>query len=215
MFESVSEKLIPLYRQRRFLLLMSLTLIANYLLGVKVKNEITYSGIQLTLTHPNLLIIGLWMVWIWALWRYLQRGYELLSVIRDEIIADVNAEDQRIARVKVKKYGNKLAAEGKFKKPKTARIHGPVTTLAYSENYFGFFPSGEGRKYVKIKAMFEWETGKEEIIFEMDLSRFESFWLRFRAWFHAIVRLPAVSEYIAPLLLAICVPVIGIYHSCI
>lgn len=71
----------PLQRQRRFLILMSLGVIAFYLLKAEVSNTATLSGVAVSLGRPEGVVVGLWIIWGWALLRYGQRVYELLSVV--------------------------------------------------------------------------------------------------------------------------------------
>lgn len=217
-----------LFRQRRFLILISLTVIAYIFLGVSVKNDATYSGLLLKLAKPDRVIYGLWMIWGWALWRYIQRLYELLSVIWNEVIEDVFAEDQRIALKRAIIIGNQHAAKDRIEHtPKSARIRqgvkirpprpddmidGPDGKPA--TNFRGYVPTSEGgRKYPTLRATFEWINNGPSVAerdFEMSLTRSEVKWLRIRAWIHSIIRLPGFSEHIAPLLIALAVFVIGI-----
>ncbi|MEX2150633.1 MAG: hypothetical protein WD793_10475 [Steroidobacteraceae bacterium] len=231
---SASEQQAPLLRQRRFLILMSLATVAFYAFGIEPKNEATISGFGLTITQPDRLIIALWLVWGWSLWRYGQRVYELLSVVWDEIVDDVYAEDRRIALVRAKRFGNRLAAEGHFEEdmPKAARINGRVTIeppdpdslqSAIGEKITHFrdyiVTQEGGRLYPTLKADFEWEQGikwgRTDHGFKMTLTRGESNWVRLRAWLHAFLRLPAFSEHIAPFLLALSAVLVWLVHRCV
>src|SRR5579871_3842955 len=87
----------PLIQQRRFLILVSLLLIAFYSLGIYVRNEAEYGGFAIKLAHPERAIVGLWIMWGWATLRYCQRAYERLSELRDDIFRAVNSEDRRLA----------------------------------------------------------------------------------------------------------------------
>lgn len=233
MSESASELRATLLRQRRFVILMSLAVIAYYALGVGVKNEAEYSGFVLTLHRPDRAVIGLWAIWGWSLWRYGQRVYELLSVIWGEVLEDVYAEDRRIALARAKKFGNRLAAEGKIGEelPKSARIDGAVAIeppepgelralIGEKVTHFrDYFPARHGgRKYPTLKANFEWEDGlkweRTDSKFMMELTRRQSTWLRLRAWLHSLLRLPAFSEHVAPLLIAAAAVATWLLHRC-
>jgi len=230
---SASEQLAALTRQRRFLILMSLAAIAFYTLGIEPKNEATISGFGLTITQPDRLVIALWLVWGWSLWRYGQRVYELLSVVWDEIVDDVYAEDRRIALMRAKKIGNSLASEGQFEEdmPKSAQIDGRVkieppdpeslqSAIGEKITHFrDYIVTKEGgRLYPTLKADFEWQQGikwgRTDHGFKMTLTRRESNWIRIRAWLHAVLRLPAFSEHIVPFLLALTAVLTWLAHRC-
>jgi|HigsolmetaAR201D_1030396.scaffolds.fasta_scaffold11794_3 hypothetical protein len=226
-----AEQRATLLRQRRFLILMSLGVIAFYTLGIEPKNEANISGLGLKITHPDRLVLALWLVWGWSLWRYAQRAYELLSVLWADVLDDVYAEDRRIAIARAKKVGNQLAAAGHFDEdmPKAARIDGPVTIEAPDPeslqsiigekitHFRDFVDTREGgRLYPTLKADFEREDGikwgQTDHSFKMTLTRGQSIWLRIRAWLHSLLRLPAFSEYIAPLLIATAAVVTWLLH---
>jgi len=57
-------------RPRRFLILMSLAIIAFYGLRAGITPEAEYRGFGLTLARPELAIYGLWIIWGWSVWRY-------------------------------------------------------------------------------------------------------------------------------------------------
>lgn len=227
------EQQAPLLRQRRFLILMSLVIIAFYLLGVSVKPEASYNGFVLTLAKPERVVTGLWVVWVWSFWRYCQRMYELLSEVFGELLDDVYAEDRRIALIHAKKFGNKLAIDGTFDEdmPKTARVDGAVRieppdleTLqsiigVKTKHFRDFIVTREGgRLYPTLKADFEWQDGvtwgRTDHAFKMTLTRMQSNWLRIRAWAHSLLRLPAFSEHIAPLLIAAVAVASWLLHRC-
>lgn len=116
-----------LARPRRFLILMSLVVVGYYSLEVGVRPEAEYSGFGLRLGRPEYAIRGLWVIWGWALWRYGQKVYELLSAIWNDILDDVRAEDVRIAMTRCTREANRLArAEGFEKAPRLARVRGRV-----------------------------------------------------------------------------------------
>lgn len=100
-----------LAKQRRFLLLMSLAVIAFYALEIGVKDQAEYSGFVLAVGRPGRVVIGLWVIWAWALWRYLQKVYERLSVVWNDILEDVRAEDLRIALARARKEGRTKAGQ--------------------------------------------------------------------------------------------------------
>lgn len=219
----IPETLQPgLLRQRRFLILMSMAVIAFYWLGVDVQGSAEYSGIAVTLDHPGRVEFGLWAVWGWALWRYGQRIYEALAEIWQEILEDVRAEDLRIALRKAKTFGKKLAKQGHFDDiPKSARVRvrGSVKSEAPNfealrqefgeeiSRYRNYQPTKDGgRKYMSLSATFDWVDGSKWASvgehFQMQLTRWQAHYLRIRAWLHSAIRLPAMSEHIGPLMIA-------------
>lgn len=231
MSERVNELRAALLRQRRFLILMSLAVIAAYVLGVSVKEEASYNGFVLTLGKPERVIVGIWIIWGWSLWRYSQRVYEVLSELWAELLEDVYAEDRRIALALAKKVGNKLASDGHFKEDmsRTARIDGRVrieppsgdtlqSVLGETVTHFrDYVPTRDGgRLYPTLQADFEWKDGSKwgrtDNGFKMTLTRGQSAWLRIRAWLHSLLRLPAFSEHVAPLLIAATAVVTWLIH---
>lgn len=222
MSETASEHRAALLRQRRFLILMSLAVIAFYALGIEPKDEANVSGLGLKITQPGRVVIALWIAWGWSLWRYAQRVYELLSVLWGELLDDVYAEDRRIALVRARRVANRLAAKGQIDEelPKSARVSGDVRVEPPTEEHMqagsdgepvshfrDFFPTRSGgRKYPTLAATFDWVEGKKwgsvEETFKMELTRAEARWLRIRAWLHSVLRLPAFSEHIAPFVMA-------------
>ena len=223
-----------LLRQRRFLILMSLAVIAYYVLDVRVQNKAEYSGLVLTLERPERTVIVLWVVWGWSLWRYRQRVYELLSVIWNDLLEDVRAEDLRIALARAKKVGNRLAAAGQLEgTPSTARVRDRVTNgqplpedmldelvgVEEIPSFRDYFPTRSGgRKYPALKATFDWTEGANwgtgEADFKMELTRREAHWLRSRAWLHSFLRLPAFTEHVAPVLIALAAVGTSVVHRC-
>jgi hypothetical protein len=234
MSDSATELRATLIRQRRFLILMSLALIAYCALGLKVKDEMTVIGVGLKITQPDRVVSVLWVVWGWSLWRYGQRVYESLSVLWSEVLDDVYAEDRRIALVRAKKVANRLAAEGQIDEelPRSARVDGAITIEPPDPDelrsiigekitrFRDYIPTRlGGRKYPRLKANFEWEHGikweRTDAKFTMELMRRTSVWLRIRAWLHSLLRLPAFSEHIAPLLIAATAVIVWLDHLCV
>ncbi len=213
-----------LFRQRRLLIVASIAVMAFYWLDVEIKDEAVFSGFGFKITNTDRLPLLLWGVWIWAAWRYWQRAYELLSALRDELAEDVFAEDMRIPLAHAKKYGNELAAAGRIddELPKTARIDGKVNVdrpdpeevkanerLGIRVDHFrGFMLTKSGGRRYPLKASFVWDAGVkfgtlDEQAFTMEVSAARARWFRARAWFYALLNLPAFSEHFAPFLIAL------------
>ena len=215
----------PLQRQRRFLILMSLGVIAFYWLKAGVNTTATVSGVVVSLDRPQGVVVGLWLIWGWAFWRYGQRVYELLSVIWDELLEDVFAEDQRIALRRAKNYAKQLAKTGKLTAgdpvKKNIFVDGPVYIQGISKALQDpkqvnqveptFVPrEGGGRKYEHLGITIRWggdeAPGIGTTSFQMEMTPWQVRWLRCRAWTYAIFGLPAFTEHIAPICLALFVP---------
>jgi hypothetical protein len=212
----------PLQRQRRFLILMSLGVIAFYFLRAEVSTA-TFSGVAVTLGRPMGVIDGMWIIWGWALLRYGQRVYELLSKIWDELFEDVCAEDLRIALRRARRYAKHLAKIGELtdSSKKYVLIDGPVRVADASESHQDtgqqtpiiqpFVPTESGgRKYQRLKVSIRY-GGKEtpgftQALFEMEMTPRQVLWLKGRAWIYAIIGLPAFTEHIVPIVLALLVP---------
>lgn len=212
----------PLQRQRRFLILMSLGVIAFYFLRAEVSTA-TFNGVAVTLGRPKGVIDGMWIIWGWALLRYGQRVYELLSRIWDELFEDVCAEDLRIALRRARRYAKHLAKIGELtdSSRKYVLINGPVRVAGASElpqdssqqtpAVRPFVPTESGgRKYQELKVPIRYggkeASGFTEALFEMEMTPRQVLWLECRAWISAIVRLPAFTEHMAPIVLALFVP---------
>jgi hypothetical protein len=203
----------PLQRQRRFLILMSLGVIAFYWLKAGVSNTATFSGVVVSLGRPEGVAIGLWIIWGWAFLRYGQRVYELLSVLWGELLEDVFAEDQRIALRRAKSCAKRLAELGKLTADhpswKDVLVIGPVHNN--NQDMPAFLPKeGGGRKYEHLGATIRWggdeAPGISTTSFQMEMTPWQVRWLRCRAWTYAIFGLPAFTEHIAPICLALVVP---------
>jgi hypothetical protein len=64
-------------RERRFLLVVSVILLAHELLGISVAKSVEALGLHLEIENPERLFWGVWIVWTWAFIRYLQLLYSL------------------------------------------------------------------------------------------------------------------------------------------
>jgi hypothetical protein len=204
-----------LFRQRRFLVLMSLVVIAYYALGGQPKDEAEYSGFALRLTRPEALEFVLWIVWAWALLRYAQHVYELFPDLRKEVLADVYREDERMALARAKKYGQKLADAGglgDLQRP-NVRVHEvkfKAPTGNPDQRKYVYTTAKDGSRSYNVGATATWGTaaepggGSED--FQMVMTRPQVRWLRCRAWFHSALRRTAFGEHFFPLLLSFATP---------
>lgn len=233
MSETEADQRSALLRQRRFLILMSLALVAYYTLGACVGSEARYSSFALTLAQPQRAIWGLWIVWGWSLWRYAQRAYEQLSELWAELREDVAAEDLRIAIARAERVGNRLAAAGAIddELPKSARIYDGAKVAPLDDGvlraqtilgervgqFRGFIPKKDGGREYRLMANFYWPVGGMEFArgnqsFQMEVAPWHARWISLRAWSWALVRLPAFSEHFAPFLIAAIAAIVGITY---
>jgi hypothetical protein len=208
-----------LQRQRRFLILMSLAVIAYYFLGATPNERAEYSGFGVTLANPQGVVAGLWVVWGWALWRYAQCVYERLSVVWSEVIEDVAAEDRRMASKRALRYARQQAAGKEFdtvnRKDMTV-VDVKLGPAGGSKDGEVYILDRDGmRVYTNVVATVGFVTaaneprhGKHEFQFPMHAPAVRA--IRTRAWLYAIVGLPAFSEHVAPLVLAIAVPLFAL-----
>ena len=209
-------------KQRRFLIWASLALIAYYWLGLSVKS-LQLSLIAFDIAEKKHALLGLWIIWGWALWRYSQRLYELWSRIKDDVLADVNAEDIRTAtrlawRVAESRAISEEWATGgrKFQSITDIMLSTPGVVPGpgghYVPNQLG------GRTYPAIQASYNFVPaggglGATGNSFRWEWSKKRSIWHRVRAWIWALFRLPAVTEHFAPLVLALATAFAPIFDS--
>jgi hypothetical protein len=211
-----------LSKQRRFLILMSLAVIAFYALEVGVRNEAEYSGFGITLGQPGRVVVGLWIIWGWSLWRYLQRVYELLSVLRRDVFEDVYAEDRRLALKAAKREARRRAKAGEIGeghpnvKIMDIDIEPSIAAIIRKEHTdspprpepdFDRTKTG-GRIYDTLGGSYEWHDnagnhGASSFNFSMEWSPWGTRLHIALAAVHATLRLPAIADHIVPLVVAV------------
>jgi hypothetical protein len=220
-----------LQRQRRFLMLMSIALTAYYLLRVHVKDAAEYSGFALTIGEPRRVQYCLWVVFGWALLRYIQRLNEMWGKVKLEVLRNVDAEDLRLAMKAATRSAVRQVKRGelgsKFEKPtvlghawlnpslkqmiRETRKQSPVTTTEKDPD-FAMTEHG-GRKYRSFAIVIAHtdKQGFHQVGTDFNLpewSRARTIAHRVHAYAQAAARLPAIFEHLAPLVfaaLALCV----------
>jgi hypothetical protein len=220
-----------LAKQRRFLILMSLAVIAYYALGISVDTTAQYNGLALKLANPRNAIVGLWVVWGWAAWRYWQRSYALLSVLKNEMLVAAQAEAWRIiGNLAVRAASARLECGNLPGIPRDARVIGQVESWATTpkggelpqgttwQPWSGAYPlSRLWRRYLEAKITFGWHeedgwyTRPAPIKFRV--SKWRARWITARAWLYSMLHLPAATEHIAPIALALAAASIGVVHQ--
>jgi hypothetical protein len=224
-----------LLRQRRFLVLMSLALAAHYMLHIHVKGEAEYSGFAVTVAKPDRVQYCLWVVFGWALLRYIQRLNELWSKVKLDVMKNVAAEDLRLALKMATRSAIRQVNHGElasqFSNPsvrgsawlnpslkqmiRETRNSAPKVSKKADPD-FEFTQRG-GRKYRSFAIVITYNDDGgifQQIGFDFNMpewSRARTVLHRAHAYAQAAARLPAIFEHWAPLAiaaLALCVPVI-------
>lgn len=197
-------------KQRRFLILMSMALIAYYALGLRFK-DLQFQGAAFEIAKKGNAVIGLWLVWGWALLRYLQRSYELLSDVVSDITLDYRAEDERIARKKARRATTTSLEEEKNVDPRFTGLHVDSVSLGAPGPYVKMYAQTRsgGRIYPEISASYvrfsedgKLSDGASGHGITMEWTRLQTSLHSIRAWTIAVIGLPAVTEHVAPLVLA-------------
>jgi len=216
----------PLIQQRRFLILVSLLVFACYSLGIYVRNEGEYNGLTVKFLHPDRVILGLWAIWGWSLLRYIQRSYERISELWDEILHAVSSEDRRLALKEARREAKRQIKAGTVG---DGRPNVRITSVELAEGRQTLFlrrgieqekeivvggspdfvpTENGGRKYEGVKGTYSWvrdsDHGVAQFNFQMTWSPARVGWIRFLAWCHSTLWLPAISEHVAPILIAAC-----------
>lgn len=212
-----------LARQRRFLLVMCVIVVAYYALGARVRPEVEYSGFLVSVERPELTAFGLWAIWTWALIGYSQRLYKLFEIARDAILRDVRAEDQRLAL--------RAAQRHAIGEAKAGRIGENYSDVVVSRQSIAMMPqldqardatgqvvvvnlpdfqrtASDGRVYRHLRGSFRGiskETGGQgtsSFNFSMEWGPWRTRWLACQAWARAVAFRPAISDHFGPLLIA-------------
>jgi hypothetical protein len=223
-----------LQRQRRFLVLMSLAVTAYYVLRVHVKGEAQYGGVAVTVGNPGRLQYCLWVVFAWALLRYVQRLNELWTRVRSEVMRNVEAEDQQLALKAATRSARRQVKRGelatRFDRPQVrgkAWLNPSMKQAMREVRKDEFEPrkikdpdyeltQSGGRKYRSFAIVIAYtdkagnfnQRGQD---FNMpEWNRARTVLHRIHAWVRAAARLPAIFEHWAPLVIAgmaICVAI--------
>jgi hypothetical protein len=227
-----------LLRQRRFLVLISLAVAGYYVLKVHLKAEAQYSGFAVILLHPERVSVCLWVVFGWALWRYLQCLNAVWQRVRVDLHRDVDFEDQQLALKAMRRCAIRTVARGdmreKFPDETKPRVVGgawiqpsikqmiretrpQAGSAAKPKPDPGFAETDAGgRKYrsfgIAVSAV-DKEGLRISIGQDFDMppwSRWRTRIHRARAWARAAMRLPALFEHLAPLGMALAAVLVAI-----
>jgi|GEM_PF-5760055 len=83
-----------LFKERRLLLGVSLVLLAHQLLGITINKDAETLGLRFDIENPERVFLGIWLVWGWCLWRFVQLMYSLKA--RSEYPLDTRTTAWRV-----------------------------------------------------------------------------------------------------------------------
>lgn len=215
-------------RQRRFLVLMSLALAGFYVLKVNVRGEAEYSGLAVVLLHPSRVKVCLWVVFLWALLRYVQRLNERWLIVGAHMRKEADYQDQLLALKAMRHFAVRTVAHEGVRNYPEPRVVGDAWIEASTHEMMqqtrpisrerppkakpdpGFVTTYEGgRKYRAFGILISYlnNEGKRATIgHNIEMPPWSPLTVRvhrMRAWARATVLLPAVFEYLAPLVIAV------------
>jgi hypothetical protein len=125
------EVALALARQRRFLILMSLAVAGYAVLGVYPKSEGEYVGFNFRLLRPERVKYGLWLIFLWATLRYIQRLIKLWTETKGDVVEDIDAADRRLALKTARRYSQRLVDKGEISGvPPNARVARGTVTIS-------------------------------------------------------------------------------------
>jgi hypothetical protein len=194
----------PFNRKRRFFVSVSLALIAYYGLQVQVHDAAVVSGVSMRIGRPDAIIKGLWLIWGWALWRYVQILYDYKPIWLPEIIRDRNIQREKILM--------RHARREILKDPQIQK-KGKVTVFAITkidpgtEIYPEIKKPGHWKYGYSVKGYSNNDSTKEISLGgsqkDLKLNQFESFLVETEAWLRAALIYPSFADYFMPALLAL------------
>jgi hypothetical protein len=217
-----------LQKQRRFLTIISLIVIAYYSLRVQIKPEAAYSGFGVVLHSPDNAVIGLWAIFAWSVFRYLQRLNAFWQATKADVLADVDDEDLRGASKAARRYVLGLCKDGTLAKAiaqphLTLRVSGAVNIVPSSIAYpkgdnphltdFYRRTSDGGRTYSIQATCATTESGEEHkhsFCYNMPWSARRTFFHRCQSVVAAVLRLPRIIDHGGPLVLALVAVICGL-----
>jgi hypothetical protein len=210
-------------KDRRFLLALSVAVIAFYVLQASVRPQAEHDGFLFNIGEPGYFIWGLWAIWAYAALRYWHAFFAYFHDIRGRILAEVARRQAKITRKVAVREAIRQARNGKFRVGFGDAIPFPATlgqVLADSPHdvlaadaaqihesgtiFFTEEPDGT-YKYSNLTITFSWPKSadghrSEGVDFAMLWSARKQNWVRFRSWFSAIWNMPAFFEYAAPII---------------
>ncbi len=211
-----------LFRQRRFLIFASLVVTGYYVLGVRLRSAGQFQGFPFDISRPDVAIVGIWVIWSWALWRYAQRLFVLWDQQKTYILRDVDFEETRIALAIAQARARRHVSKGEVdehRRPNMRLVGQVVIPRSMAQildppadkapmHQLDFVETNGVRTYRAIHAGYSWHStdtngGSSSFSIPFQLNGRELLILKVRAWVNALVRRPAFSEDIAPLFIAL------------
>ena len=206
-------------KQRRFAILMSMSVIGYYWFGLVAK-DFSMQGADFEIANKKAALWALWLVWGWSVLRYCQRAYALLSDVKMDISIDVMAEDMRIALKKARRLAIRHFRSSADAAPDLPVLEigdismgppGPYTRM--------FVIDAGGRKYRQISVgVTRYSIDRRKSAYSaqpmlMEWTRWQTIGHNISSWIAATIRLPALTEHVAPFLLAIAAAISPLYDS--
>jgi len=208
----------PFTKQRRFVMALSVAVVAYYALGANLKTEAEYAGFVVNIGRPGHFLWGLWILWGWAVLRYWQQVFARWEPIRTVILAEVSRRQARFTRKAAMQCAKELTSHGSFGKEwAESRV---ISTFLRQSNDEGsswnwtddshiyFMDTSDGREFDNLAVEIErkepsGDIGRKSVIFSMTWSKRKATFVRARSWISAFWQLPAIGEYVAPFALAL------------
>ena len=231
------ESAAALKSQRRFLIIISLVVAAYYALAVHLKGEGEYSGLAVIINRPDRVPVALWIIFAWALLRYVQRLHEQWRFVGKAIMREVErcddelvlkaAQHSAVRQVKDGRIGGKLTRPRvigdvwvtdtvkemmREVMAKRALAQGKSPPPREPDPWFTIDENGE-RAYRAFGIGVASRTSLRHRLGVIDhaaVSRAHTLRHQLRSWGRASLRLPAIFEYVAPLLIAVAAVVLAV-----
>jgi hypothetical protein len=212
-------------------MLISLAIAAYYTLAVHVKGEGEYSGLAVKIGRPDRVPVVLWVIFAWALTRYLQRLHEQWRIVRKTVMREFEYCDHQLVLEAARRSAVRQVKRGQLAKgrssprvvggvevtdtvkemmrelmAKRAREQGRPEPKKEPDPWFTIAEDGK-RLYRGFSVGIACEDHHDTVVGQDFLmppwSRARTLWHQLRAWVRTAIRLPALLEYIAPLLIAL------------
>jgi hypothetical protein len=224
--------------QRRFLVLISLAIAAYYTLAVHLKGEGEYSGLAVKIGRPDRVPVALWVVFVWALLRYLQRLHEQWRMVRKAVMKEFEYYDHQLVLEAARRSAVRQVKRGQLARDRrNARVVGDVWVtdtvkemmrerMAERARAQGrpelrkepdpwFTVSDDGKRIyrgfgVGIACDDQHDPALGQDFLMAPWSRVRTLAHQLHAWARTAIRLPALFEYIAPLLIALLAMVLAL-----
>ena len=238
---ATSESSAALRSQRRFLILVSIAVAAYYALVVHLKGEGEYSGFAVIIGRPDRIPIALWLVFTWAVLRYVQRLNEQWATIRELVLKEFEDCDHQLVLNAARRWAVKQAKRGALNKHlKDLRVFGrawlvdSIKEIIREQAAQRATSRGEEMRTPKPDPWFVTDERGWRIYRGFGIagqspdlalatgidfslppwSPLRTRWHQLRAWGRTAWKLPAISEHLAPFAIAIAAIVCAaVFHA--